>query len=114
MSIANKIFHIAIHDDIVRMKQCGHYRCQSLDTEGFIHCCYRQQLAGVVQRYYHGIDNLTLLEIDSDKLQHELICENTAGGSELFPHVYGPINTEAICDSVDFNLNSSARTALTS
>ena len=103
------IFHIATKVDLAASQQTGSYRCTSLDTEGFIHCCDKQQLAGVVQRYYQGIDDLMLLVIDPGKLVPDLVRENTVGGSELFPHVYGPLNAEAIRDSLDFSLNSSER-----
>lgn len=112
MTIEASIFHIATADDIATLKPGSDYQCQSLQTEGFIHCCDQHQLTGVVQRYYQNIDNLTLLTIDPDKLTHALIRENTVGGSELFPHIYGPINQDAIVDTKDFGLRSVERLGL--
>lgn len=67
----------------------------SLKTEGFIHCCTHQQVAGVLERYFKGQTNLLLLEIDEAKLESELRFEKSTN-DELFPHVYGPINKTAI------------------
>lgn len=72
------------------------YRCTSLQQEGFIHCCKRGQLAGVLERYYQGVNGLVLLEIDPQLLNAKLVYENTVGGEELFPHIYGEINMSAV------------------
>jgi uncharacterized protein (DUF952 family) len=112
MSAEASIYHIATADDIAALKPGNDYRCPSLLIEGFIHCCERHQLAGVVQRYYQDIDDLKLLRINPDKLTYPLIRENTVGGSELFPHIYGPIDHDAIVDMTDFSLDSKERSGL--
>lgn len=94
------------------MHENGEYQCESLTTEGFIHCCDNSQLAGVVSRYYQEVDDVMLLLLDADKLTAALIRENTVGGSELFPHIYGPINSEAVIDTVPFGINSTERQGL--
>lgn len=90
------IFHLATVADAQAFAQSGSYHTASLDTEGFIHCCTATQLAGVIQRYYADAQEIVVLGIDSAKLTAELIFENTMGGDELFPHVYGEINQEAV------------------
>ncbi len=72
------------------------YTCASLQQEGFIHCCTHGQLAGVLQRYYQGVSDLKLLTIDPQLLEPKLVYENTVGGEELFPHVYGAINMSSV------------------
>ena len=67
----------------------------SLADEGFIHCSFSEQLDGVIGRYYSGTDLVMILEIDSDKLTSKLVEESSTGG-EIYPHIYGPINREAI------------------
>ena len=113
MSATSSIFHIANTGDWLQAKHDGEsYQCASLEAESFIHCCERQQLAGVVQRYYEGVDDLTLLMIDPDKLTAALIRENTVGGSELFPHVYGPLDLAAITSAINFDIGSTERMAI--
>lgn len=90
------IFHIAQAKDVDQAAQSGTYSCDSIASEGFIHCCMPAQLKGVIERYYSGATGLLLLHIDSDLLRSELVFENTVGGEELFPHVYGEINMDAV------------------
>ena len=37
-----------------------------------------------------------LLTVDTAKVPSQVIAENTGGGIELFPHVYGPIPADAV------------------
>lgn len=71
------------------------YEHASLADEGFIHCSFEHQLDGVIERYYSGADKVILLEIDSEKLTSELVNEPSTGG-EIYPHIYGPINRDAV------------------
>lgn len=73
------------------------YEAESLRSEGFIHLSEQQQISGVLDRYYKNVPNLLLLHIDPARLTHELRYEAAANG-ELFPHVYGPINKDAVVD----------------
>ena len=95
------IFHVTTKDVVADAKDNGSYQCESLHNEGFIHCCKREQLAGVLERYYQGVSHLQLLEIVADNLDAKLVYENTVGGEELFPHVYGPINMTAVTAITD-------------
>jgi len=106
------IFHIATDEDIGNYRVSGEYRCASLDSQGFIHCCDRDQPGGVVSRYYQSVDKVQLMLLNPDKLEAPLIRENTVGGSELFPHIYGAINAAAVRSIIPFGLSSSERLAL--
>jgi len=90
------IYHLANPDDSDQLQQSGTYSAPSLDTEGFIHCCTRDQLPGVIQRYYIDATKLVLLHINTELLTEELVFENTVGGIEDFPHIYGKINATAV------------------
>ncbi len=98
------IFHIvlpevwaAFDDDI--------YEHATLASEGFIHCSFDRQLDGVIERYYSGVDKVILLEIDSDKLTSEFVTEPSTGG-EIYPHIYGPIDRDAIVGITERDLNA--------
>ena len=90
------IFHVASPEDAALASDNRAYHTASLEAEGFIHCCTAEQLPGVLQRYYADIKEVVLLSLNSEALTSELVMENTVGGTELFPHVYGKINSEAI------------------
>lgn len=72
---------------------------ESLQTEGFVHCSTREQLLATAERYFRGVEGLRVLLLDPARLQAELRYEPPSGpGSpdELFPHLYGPINPDAV------------------
>ncbi len=105
------IYHLASPDDNVKLEQTGTYSSPSLETEGFIHCCAANQLPGVIQRYYTDASKLVLLHIDAELLTEELVYENTSGGTEAFPHIYGQINAAAVVDTVMLDQSDIARIA---
>jgi uncharacterized protein (DUF952 family) len=68
-----------------------------LDDVGFVHCAFAHQVAGVIERYYEGrVDEIVVLTVDPARSTSELRVENTSGGTELFPHLYGPITPEVV------------------
>jgi uncharacterized protein (DUF952 family) len=76
--------------------QSALYVAESLPIEGFIHCSPDAQvLLAVANRFYRSQPGEWLiLSIDDNALEFELRWESVDG--QLFPHVYGPINTEAV------------------
>lgn len=89
------IYHIATSEDWNLHQPSATYVPAGYAKEGFIHCSAHEQVPGVLQRYYAGVNNLILLHIDETKLSGELKLEE-ATNKELFPHVFGPINKDAI------------------
>ena len=91
------IFHIVRPSDWE--SQAGKiYEAESLAVEGFIHCSFAEQLDGVIRRYYSDADEIVVLEIDPALLTSKLVVEPSTGG-ENYPHIYGPINKDAIVGS---------------
>jgi uncharacterized protein (DUF952 family) len=88
------IYHIVLPEAWAAF-DTGLYRHQSLETEGFIHCSFAEQLDDVIERYYNGHEMIVILEIESDSLMSRMIKEPSTN-SEIYPHIYGPINRDAI------------------
>ncbi len=88
------IYHIVLPDVWVAFDG-DLYEAASLAGEGFIHCSFAEQLDGVIRRYYSGANRIVVLGIESDKLTSELISEPSTN-NEIYPHIYGPINRDAI------------------
>ena len=89
-----KIYHIVMPDKWNDFKG-SNYEHESLVTEGFIHCSFAEQLDEVLKRYFSGVDAVTILEIDPEKLTSRLVVEPSTNG-ESYPHVYGPIDTDSV------------------
>ena len=105
------ILHITEHRSWQSAQVAGTYRAASLDTEGFIHCSTAEQVERVANNFYKGQSDLVLLCIEAEKLQSTLkweqpIPSNDPHSSELFPHIYGAINLEAVVKVVEFPPNS--------
>ncbi len=94
------IFHICPREDWEAAQQNGVFKAESLESEGFIHCSKAEQITGVANAFYKGIEGLVLLHIALDKLQVEVRWEEAGG--EVYPHIYGPVNLDAVVEVEDF------------
>ncbi len=92
------IYHIVLPENWEAVKNDLTYSAQSLETEGFIHCSYDHQLDGVIERYYSAAPTVVILKLDVDKLKSKFVSEPSTGG-EIYPHIYGPINLDAVVDA---------------
>jgi uncharacterized protein (DUF952 family) len=90
------IYRIAESTDWAAAQSSGRFASADLAAEGFIHFAERWQVQGVTERYYTGRSGLMLLAVDDTKLEVPVKRENTSGGGELFPHVYGPVPLPAV------------------
>ncbi len=90
------IYHITTKQNWEEAKQKGEYTAASLFTEGFIHNSTESQVEGVLQRYYTGQKDLVKLYINESKLTAELKYELAPSVNEEFPHIFGPINLDAV------------------
>lgn len=97
----NTIFHITQRQQWQDAKNLGSYRGDTLDTEGFIHCSTARQLVKVANKFFSTQKDLVILFIDSDKVQSEIRYE-LAEVDELFPHIYGALNIDAVFQVIDF------------
>ena len=77
------------------------YRTPSLDTEGFVHLSKPDQVTAVADFLYRGRTDLVLLYVRPDRLTAELRYEALTT-DEPFPHLYGPLNLNAVVRVVPF------------
>ena len=109
----NRILHITTRAAWDEAQTHGEYTAPSLSIEGFIHCSTRSQVLPVAENFYKGQKALVLLVIDtallSSALQWEAPSEHIphvgVPEGEKFPHIYGPINLNAVVKVVDFEEN---------
>ncbi|MBS1667351.1 MAG: DUF952 domain-containing protein [Bacteroidetes bacterium] len=76
--------------------ETGSYTSPSLKEEGFIHCSEERQIPAVLDRYFKGKKELVKLVLDTDKLTSPLYFDWSPSVEDTFPHIYGPINLDAI------------------
>ncbi len=94
------IYHIAAASDWERARAEGMYttstRGVTLAEAGFIHASRAHQVASVAERFYRGERDLVLLVIDERLVAPEIRYERVPGSADPFPHIYGPLNVDAV------------------
>ena len=90
------IYHVVTTNNWQNAVTQGFYEAESLALEGFIHTSKAEQVQGVLQRYYKDKTDLLLLHIDEAKLTSALKFELAPSINEEFPHIYGPLNIDAV------------------
>ncbi len=71
------------------------YLPERFPEEGFIHCTDTiEELVAVGNRYYRQDTRaFQVLAIDCDLVTAEIVYEDSR---QIFPHIYGPLNTDAV------------------
>lgn len=97
------IYHITSRVEWESARARGEYTAPSLAREGFIHCSTAAQVVHVANAFYRGRTDLALLVLNETAARSEVRWEAPAGppadgisASDLFPHIYGSINLEAV------------------
>jgi uncharacterized protein (DUF952 family) len=101
--VSGFIYHITARSSWQEAEGTREYKTDSIEKEGFIHCSKASQVLRVANNYYAEQHNLVILMIDPKKIQAEVRWEpGTDKADELFPHIYGPVNVDAVRQVFDF------------
>lgn len=89
-------YHLTSAQAWEHAQESGQYVPAAFAQEGFIHCSYASQLAAVGNRYYRGLADLVVLCIDPMHVTAPIKHELSARSGDMYPHLYGPLNTTAV------------------
>ncbi|MBO9520250.1 MAG: DUF952 domain-containing protein [Nocardioidaceae bacterium] len=97
------IYHLALASDWAAAVEAGEYTVSTLGRtlaeEGFIHASTAEQWPATRDRFYSGVSEpLVLLVIDPALLTSELRVEYVPEADQEFPHLYGPLNLDAVTE----------------
>jgi uncharacterized protein (DUF952 family) len=98
------ILHLAFVEEWEAARRAGSYRIstrgKSLDDGAtFIHCSRPEQVAMVANSFYADVtEPLCLLVIDTSLLVSALCDEDLDAIGISFPHLYGPLNLDAVVE----------------
>lgn len=106
------IFHITSREFWRRSIPRGQYTSESLRAEGYIHCSTKEQVLDVANAHFAGMDGLVLLQVDTGDVMSVILYESAPGSDEAYPHVYGPLNHDAVKAVVDFPVSADGTFAL--
>ncbi len=91
------MFHIIDEELWNNTKGGSEYVPQRYEIDGFIHLSGLHQVLRPANLLYQGRDDLLLLEISVAALTAELRYEpGSHGEDEMFPHLYGALNIDAV------------------
>jgi uncharacterized protein (DUF952 family) len=88
--VSRRCYHIASQEERQRYASASSITPASLESEGFIHCSFPDQLTFVLGSFFRGRSDLVLLEFATNELEL-LEVDAVPEASEYFPHVYEPI-----------------------
>lgn len=96
------IYHITTAAQWAEAQQAGSYAGDTLATEGFIHCSLPAQVQQVANAFFRGRQGLVLLRIDEARVAAEVRHEASPDHALPFPHIYGPLNADAVVGAEPF------------
>lgn len=76
--------------------------------DGFIHFSAGHQVAATLDKHYRGQEDLVLLSVDPERLGPALKWEVSRGG-DLFPHLYAPLELDAVVAEAPLTLDDDNR-----
>lgn len=91
-----KIYHITTNISWKNQMYEMEFSNESLTREGFIHASTVEHLVDTYKVYYSEGEELVLITIVPERLEHELKYELVESRNACFPHVFGKINKTAI------------------
>ena len=90
------LYHITTEQEWRAAEARGEYLPKGYIADGFIHASFYRQLKQTADLFFAAHSKVIVLEIDADLLGCVVKVENTTGGTELFPHLYGELPVAAV------------------
>lgn len=95
------IFHITTREAWKEYQTNGNYEPESLESDGFIHFTTGDMLEETANRLFPEQDRILLLVIDVSTLGENIKYEKDEETGNRYPHLYGPLSTNAVIDKID-------------
>jgi len=103
------IYHFTPISQWEKGKAENNYLPEDFEKEGFIHCSFKNQVDKSFNKHADKSKEHVLLKIDTKLLTSKLVLENTSGGTELYPHIYGTINNKAVIQELTIELGEDGK-----
>lgn len=98
------LLHVTRPEAWFAARDGGSFEGDTLATDGSIPCATAAQVVGVVNRLYGGGNGEWVLVIDPDAVRPEIVWEESEPAQAPFPHIHGPLNTDAVIDAFRWDL----------
>ncbi len=107
------IYHLTTRAEWESARVAGFYLAASFEEDGFIHCSTAEQLLPVANAFYRDLEEPVVLRIEAHRLAAPLRWEAPEPNAHFeggqFPHVYGPINLDAVTGVTDLERDSDGK-----
>lgn len=91
-----RIYKILSRAEWAQAQAAGRFAGSAVDlADGFIHFSSAAQAGETARRHFAGQADLVVLAVEADDLGPALVWEPSRGG-DLFPHLYGPLDTAKV------------------
>lgn len=106
------IYHLTSRKEWKYALATGDYRTKDLERDGFTHCSTLEQLMPVAMEFLPKRRKISILVIESTLLTSQLKWEKSdeappgVDRGEKFPHLYGPLNIDAVQKVLDMERNA--------
>jgi glutathione S-transferase len=99
--LPDRIYHVTFASEWRNAQPAAQYtlstRGARLEDVGYIHASFAHQVERIGSLIFgDATEPLVVLAIDPDRLECPVRVENLEGGTEQFPHIYGPLPTAAV------------------
>lgn len=102
----SRIYKILSRAEWTAARTAGRFEGSAVDRQdGFIHFSTAAQAQETARRHFAGQPDLVVLEVEADALGAALRWEPSRGG-DLFPHLYGPLDTACVRTVVEAPLSA--------
>ncbi len=93
-----RLFHLVRADDALMGRTpeevLEDYQAASLETEGFVHLSFADQLSGTLETHFADAERVLLLELNRQAVLADLRLEASRGGAD-FPHLYRALRPDS-------------------
>lgn len=85
----DKVYKIFTESEWNNFQEAGQFKGSADDLrDGFIHLSTKEQVSGVIERFFSGKHPLYIAEFSGPHFIQKLKWENSASG-DVYPHLYG-------------------------
>jgi uncharacterized protein (DUF952 family) len=101
-----RIFKILPRAEWTAAQSAGRFQGSAVDlADGYIHFSTAAQAPETARRYFRGLPDLVVLEVEGDDLGPALKWEPSRGG-DLFPHLFAPLKVSQVRRVLDAPLDA--------
>lgn len=97
-SMMQRYLYKVLASDAWEESQKGEFLILSADDEAFVHLSTSEQLDRIIGKYWADNPDYVILEIETQKLEGDLILEANPGGTNKYYHLY---NAQIPIDSIN-------------